>query len=422
MSKDIAIKVENVSKVYKLYDKQIDRLKESINPFSGKYHQEFFALQDMNFVIEKGETVGIIGKNGSGKSTVLKLITGVLTPTTGEIEVNGKISALLELGAGFNPEFTGMENIYLSCTIMGYSKAEIAQRVPDILSFADIGEFVYQPVKMYSSGMFARLAFAVAINVDPDILIVDEALAVGDITFQAKCYKKFREFKEAGKTILFVTHAMDSVLRYCSRAIVLNSGSKVAEGNPKEMVDIYKKLLVKCDETGEEKLLRNQREDAIYWKDQCKTNENVLDYGSKQAEIIDYGIFDEEGNPAMYVHTGDIVSFKMKVRFNQTIQEPIFALSIKDIKGNELTGTNTLYEDIETGVCRAGDEVVTTFTQTMNLRSGSYMISLGCTAYEGEELVIYHRLYDVLFFQAISLKTVVGMFDFNSQVEVAKLL
>jgi teichoic acid transport system ATP-binding protein len=239
MDKDIAIKVENVSKVYKLYDKPLDRLKESINPFRKRYHKEFYALNDVSFEVKKGETVGIIGKNGSGKSTLLEIITGVLTPTSGITNVNGRVSALLELGAGFNPELTGIENVYLNGTIMGYSKEEINGKMDNILSFADIGEFVYQPVKTYSSGMFVRLAFAVAINVDPDILIVDEALSVGDINFQAKCMSKINQMRHRGVTVLLVTHDINTVRTVCAKCLYLKNGVGVAFDQASKVSDMY---------------------------------------------------------------------------------------------------------------------------------------------------------------------------------------
>ena len=241
----VAIKVEHVSKVYKLYDKPSQRLRESLGLTRKKLHTEHYALQDLSFNVAEGETVGIIGTNGSGKSTILKIITGVLSPTGGNVKVNGRISALLELGAGFNMEYTGIENIYLNGTMMGFSREEIDGKMEAILEFADIGEFVYQPVKTYSSGMFVRLAFAVAINIEPEVLIVDEALSVGDVFFQNKCYHKFEEFKKMGKTILFVSHDLNSISRYCDRVILLNKGEKLAEGIPKEMVDLYKKVLVR---------------------------------------------------------------------------------------------------------------------------------------------------------------------------------
>ena len=241
---EIAIAVNNITKAYKLYDKPTDRLRESLGLSKQKRYKEILALNDVSFDVKKGECVGIIGTNGSGKSTILKIITGVLSPTMGSIQVYGRISALLELGAGFNPEYTGLENIYVNGTVMGFSREEIDARLEEIISFADIGEFINQPVKTYSSGMFVRLAFAVAINIDPEILIVDEALSVGDVFFQAKCYHKFEEFKKQGKTILFVSHDLGSVAKYCDRVVLLNKGVKNCEGEPKEVIDIYKQILV----------------------------------------------------------------------------------------------------------------------------------------------------------------------------------
>ena len=223
-----AIQVQHLTKMYKLYEKPSDRLKESLGLSRKKKYREHYALRDVNFDIEEGECVGIIGTNGSGKSTILKIITGVLSPTEGEVKVNGRISALLELGAGFNMEYTGLENIYLNGTMIGFTEEEIDARLDDILAFADIGDFVHQPVKMYSSGMFVRLAFAVAINIDPEILIVDEALSVGDVFFQAKCYHKFEEFKKQGKTILFVSHDLSSISKYCDKVVLLNKGKMLS--------------------------------------------------------------------------------------------------------------------------------------------------------------------------------------------------
>ena len=230
MSEDWAIKIEHLSKVYKIFDKPTDRVKEALNPFHKRYSRDFYALNDVSLTIKKGETVGIIGKNGAGKSTILKIITGVLTPTSGSVQVNGRIASLLELGAGFNPEMTGIENIYLNGTIMGYSKEEMDDRIQDIIDFADIGEFIHQPVKMYSSGMFARLAFAVNAFVEPDILIVDEALSVGDAAFQAKCISRMKQMMCSGTTILFVTHDMYSVRAFCQRCIYLKKGSVHLDG------------------------------------------------------------------------------------------------------------------------------------------------------------------------------------------------
>ena len=243
MSAERVIEIKDVTKIYKLYDKPIDRLKESMSLRHRSYHKDFYALRGLSFFVEKGQTVGIIGTNGSGKSTILKIITGVLTPTSGEVSVKGKISALLELGAGFNMDYTGIENIYMNGTMMGYSKREMDDKLADILDFAEIGDFVHQPVKTYSSGMFVRLAFALAINVEPEILIVDEALSVGDVFFQSKCYRRMEEIRKNGTTIVMVTHDMGSIIKYCDKVILLNKGEYIAEGPAGRMVDLYKKIL-----------------------------------------------------------------------------------------------------------------------------------------------------------------------------------
>lgn len=236
--KDIAIKIENLSKVYKLYDKPVDRLKESFSLSKKSRHKNYYALNDVSLEVKKGEILGIVGTNGSGKSTILKIITGVLTPTSGKVRIEGKISALLELGAGFNPEYTGLQNIYLNGTMMGYSKEEIDKKIEDIVEFADIGDFINQPVKTYSSGMFARLAFAVSINVDPDILIVDEALSVGDTRFQKKCYRKMEELKKR-KTIILVTHDIGVISKFCDRVAWIERGILKEVGEPLEIAKKY---------------------------------------------------------------------------------------------------------------------------------------------------------------------------------------
>lgn len=251
MDTDIVIDVQHLSKAYKLYNKPIDRLKETLHPLKRVYHRDFYALRDVSFQVKRGETVGIIGKNGAGKSTLLKLITGVLTPNSGSVTVNGKISSLLELGTGFNPEFTGIENIYLNGTIMGYTKEEIDDRLPAILEFADIGDFVYQPVKIYSSGMYVRLAFSVAINVEPEVLIVDEALAVGDARFQLKCFRRLEEIRKLGTTILLVTHDLATTKKICTHSILLNDGTILCDGDPKEVAIAYNRLLFPNDDEQE---------------------------------------------------------------------------------------------------------------------------------------------------------------------------
>lgn len=412
---EFAIRVKHLEKMYKLYNKPSDRLRETLGlrvPV-----KEHYALKDVSFDVKRGETVGIIGTNGSGKSTILKIITGVLNPTKGEVEVDGRISALLELGAGFNMEYSGIENVYLNGTMMGFSREEIDARLQDILDFADIGDFVYQPVKSYSSGMFVRLAFAVAINIDPEILIVVEALSVGDVFFQAKCYRKFEEFKAQGRTILFVSHDLSSIARYCDRVILLNKGVKLEEGSPKQMVDMYKQLLVGQDpaKTEEEKPAGQPREN---WNSQFQVNPDMLEYGSRLAEIVDFAVLDEKGRCTNTIEKGSTFKIRMKVAFRETIQEPIMAFTFKDIKGTEITGTNTLFEKAAVEHSDAGDVCTVTFTQDMYLQGGEYLLSFGCTGYKDGEFTVFHRLYDACNVTVVSAKNTVGFYDMNSAVEI----
>ena len=422
---DTVIEIKNISKIYNLYNKPSDRLKEAL--FSRKSrHTEFAALNDVSFNVNKGEILGIIGKNGSGKSTILKIITNGLTPTSGECIVKGKIAALLELGAGFNMEYTGIENIYLNGQMIGFSKEEMDKKIQDIIDFADIGEHIYQPVKTYSSGMFARLAFSVAISVDPDILIVDEALSVGDVFFQNKCYRRFEEFRERGKTILFVTHDMGSVIRYCNRCVLLNAGKKIAEGNPQEMVDLYKRIMVGQWNENEEKEVdssstvkaSNVKKDQL-WKEQISTNPDMEVYGDGRADIIDFGIFSDTGDIGNNVYKGDYYYVKMKVRINEDNLNPIFAFKLRDVKGTELTGTNTMLEDIDTSQCKKGDIVTITFRQKQYLQPGQYLVSLGCTAFEGDQFVVYSRNYNCCVLGVVAQKGTIGIFDSESEVSVS---
>lgn len=425
-----AITVKDVTKIYRLYDKPIDRLKESLNPLHKEYHKKFYALNQISFQVKQGETVGIIGTNGSGKSTILKIITGVLSPTTGTVEVAGTISALLELGAGFNMDYTGIENIYMNGTMMGFSRKEMDAKLQDILDFADIGDFVYQPVKTYSSGMFVRLAFALAINVEPEILIVDEALSVGDVFFQSKCYRRMEEIRKKGTTILMVTHDMGSIIKYCDKVVLLNRGTFVAEGSAGHMVDLYKKILANQmdalneelsemnDFSGEEgnKKQAGKAEQGLM-KDKLTINANRTEYGDGRAEIYDLGLFDERGNLTNLLLKGESFTIKEKIRFHTEIQTPIFTYTIKDKKGTDLSGTNTMFEGTEIKPVKAGDVYEVSFTQKMTLQGGEYLLSMSCTGFERGEHVVYHRLYDVANITVISNKNTVGVYDMESQVE-----
>ena len=433
--KKIAIRADQITKIYKLYEKPSDRMREALGLTRKKLHKEHYALQGVDMTVYQGETVGIIGTNGSGKSTILKIITGVLNPTQGELTVNGRISALLELGAGFNMEYNGIENIYLNGTMMGFSKKEIDEKLQDILDFADIGDYVYQPCKTYSSGMFVRLAFAVAINIEPEILIVDEALSVGDVFFQAKCYHKFDEFKKMGKTILFVSHDLSSIAKYCDRVVLLNQGHKLGEGSPKEMIDAYKQVLVGQYEVPEEEdsLLEDEdinelaaevseghkkKKKAAVSNEVLGVNPDALEYGTKAAVIHDYYVTDKKGTKASAIIKGEEFTLHYKVKFEEDVPAPIFAFTIKNVRGTEITGTNSMFEKAFLSDAKAGEVKKVTFTQNMDLQGGEYLLSLGVTGYEKEKFEVYHRLYDVINITVVSDKDTVGYYDMNSKVVV----
>lgn len=440
------ISVKEVTKLYRLYDKPIDRLKEAMSVTHKNYHKDFFALNGISFDVGRGEAVGIIGTNGSGKSTMLKIITGVLTPTAGEVSVSGVISALLELGAGFNMDYTGIENIYMNGTMMGFSRKEMEVKLPDILEFADIGDFVYQPVKTYSSGMFVRLAFALAINVEPEILIVDEALSVGDVFFQAKCYRRMEEIRKNGTTILMVTHDMGAIIKYCDRVVVLNKGNFMAQGQPGEMVDLYKKILANQMDRVDEGLERFRNRNLNDFsgdtaaakpaaksdmtgkksgnmapglmKDQLTVNPSKTEYGDGRAEIVDFGLFDERGNLTNLLLKGENFTIRERIRFHTSLGPPIFTYTIKDKRGADLTGTNTMYESADVRPVGSGDEYEVEFRQKMTLQGGEYLLSMSCTGFENGEHVVYHRLYDIASITVISNKNTVGVYDMESQVAV----
>ncbi len=436
MENDIVIRARNLTKTYKLYDKHSNRVKEAFHPFRKKYHTTFNALTDLSFSIKKGETVGLIGRNGSGKSTLLQVICGIVEPTSGVIDVHGRISALLELGAGFNPEFTGRENVYLNATIMGMSKQEIDDCYDQIAEFADIGSFIDQPVKTYSSGMYVRLAFAVAINVNPDILIVDEALSVGDTLFQVKCFAKFREFQEKGVTIVFVTHSVDLVTRYCDNGYLLERGRFYAQGDVIEVVDEYNRLLVNCSKKSRQKQhrttgrkvvgrqaadpLQDSGSNRLEWEGMFKTNPQENRYGNGGATILEAGIFDQDGNGVQTMLKGQVYEFRMRVLFHKQLQNPVFAYTIKDIKGFDITGTNTLYQNIETGAFDKGEIATIIFRHKMILGEGGYLLSFGCAGFEDDNYVIYERRYDYMTFEVISEKPNVGFLDLESVISLTR--
>lgn len=444
--KDIEEKMENAENVieirdlvkeYKMFHRKKDRLLETIFPAYQK-HDVFRAMDHLNLDLKKGELLGILGKNGAGKSTLLKMITGVVSPTSGTIKVNGKISSLLELGAAFNQELTGIENIYQHGQVMGLTNEEIEERKQDIIDFADIGEHLYQPVKTYSSGMFARLAFACAINVDPDILIVDEVLSVGDMAFQLKCFKKFEQFKKRGKTILFVTHSINDVLRNCTRTIIIDSGKKIFDGSVKDGVEKYKKMIVGLSpqETKETVVSEENKPEENTttttnqtvldpkdtWKSRFNENPNLITYGNKDAEVIDYGMFDLEDNFMTMIENDKPIILKSKVLFHKDVKDPIFTMTLKDFKGLEICGTNTVIEKIITGEFKKGDIAITEFKQTFNVAPGKYTLSFSCTHFNNRgDLEVLDRKYDALLVEVLSVKEMVGLLKINSEVNVTKI-
>ncbi len=328
---EIAIKIEHLTKVYKIFNKPTDRVRETLNPFGKRYSKDFYALNDLNIEIKKGETLGIIGKNGAGKSTFLKIITGILTPTSGNVQVNGRVASLLELGAGFNPEMTGIENIYMNGSIMGYSKEDMDARLQDIVDFADIGEFINQPVKMYSSGMFARLAFAVNAFVEPDILIVDEALSVGDMKFQVKCMDKMKSLMDGGCTVLFVSHDINAIRRLCTRAVWFHSGRLMLDGDVNFVADRFLESM-DCKDRNE-----NDNEEKEYNKIYAINNDigNIIEFKvmNKNGEEQDKFQYDE---PV-------IINIKYEIK-DDNLKNVVLGIALHNINDEYICGLNTLLD------------------------------------------------------------------------------
>ncbi len=453
MSNKVAIEVQELTKKYKLYSRPIDRLKESLNLFGKKYHTDFAAVKNISFDLKKGETVGIIGRNGSGKSTLLKMITNVLTPSSGRVVVHGHISAILELGAGFNPEMTGLENIYLNTAINGLSKKQTDDIVEDIIEFAELGDFVHQPTKMYSSGMSARLAFAVAINIKPDILIVDEALSVGDAAFQRKCFAKMEEIRSNGATILFVSHSEASIVNLCSRAIWLSKGEKVLDGDPKLVTGLYLKysnetVISKNDLLTEyNKLSSNERVKETPLKDEkhqqeekaknsnkkldlAKRNSNSLkeyfdpklkptstiNYESYGAIIESPQILTVDGEKVNNLVRGETYRYTYRVRFTESVRNVRFGMLIKTVSGVELGGA-TSDKDASRGLTLAnkGDCMLVEYEFTCMLNHGLYFTNAGVLGSISGDIKYLHRIVDALCFRVVEDSTgyTTGTVDFS---------
>ena len=370
-----AIKVSHLTKIYKLYDKPVDRLKESLHPLKKQYHKEFYALNDINFEIKKGETVGIIGKNGAGKSTLLKIITGVLTPSSGSVHVNGRIASLLELGAGFNPEYTGVENIYFQGSLMGYTREEVAQKVDEIIAFADIGDFVYQPVKMYSSGMYARLAFAVAINVDPDILIVDEVLSVGDMFFQAKALSRMKSLiNNSNTTVLFVSHDIGSVKALCENAMFINQGKMELYGESGDVAERYfseKFELLQCNTNNNISIERN----LDYSNEEFNKTSSFQRIQNGKATFTNIVLLDKNHKIINLAQFGRTVILRYYVEVFEDIHNLTFAFHIRDRNGVELIYDDTVLNSKQVISVQAGESLIVDWEFTINLQASGYNIA-----------------------------------------------
>lgn len=416
-----SIAVRNLTKLYLLYDRPVDRLKQMLARGRGRYYREFRALSEISFDVRRGHTVGIIGQNGSGKSTLLQLICGTLQPTGGEILVNGRVSALLELGAGFNPEFTGRNNVVMHGAIMGFTREQMLAKLPAIESFAEIGEFIDRPVKTYSSGMFVRLAFAAAVHVDPDILIVDEALAVGDIAFQHKCMSRMREFMQRG-TVLFVSHDLASITSLCSEVIWLEHGRIREIGDPKTVTEHYWAKMYEEINRAEAVPVRMEKRAAEL---RAGALENLFDleagklesFGTGGAQITGIAVKDANGNPISEARGGDVVRVHVTARAIERVAHPIIGLSLKDVKGNVITGTNTDFERAALKPMAPGAVCSVQFELTLpELAAGSYSLAPAIADGIQTAHTMLHWVNSAAMLQITNPRPVMGMARFNVEV------
>ena len=392
--------VQNVSKLYRLYKTPFDRIRE-LNPLRREpLHTDFWALRDISFSVERGEVVSLVGPNGCGKSTLLQVISGILQPTTGRIVTRGRVAALLELGAGFNPDFTGRENVFINGEIMGISRAEMQRNLPLIEAFAEIGDFIHRPVKEYSSGMYVRLAFATAIHVNPDILIVDEALAVGDAVFANRCIRKFEELRERKTTVLFVSHDLGLVKQLSNRAIFLLNGRIEAEGEPKHVIDKYIGVVL-------------ERQKAFEQADRRAHPAATNRHGDGSSEIVDVTLLDENQRPAGVVSSGELVTLRIRTSFRRRIVEPMVGILIRNRIGMEIYGTNTKIEQIDLGTFEAGEELDIDFQFECWLTPQHYTVTVATQYPDGSS---HDWLDDVLSFEVLARRQAAGVTDLRAQI------
>lgn len=434
---DVALRLENISKCFQIYEKPHHRLLQGVFRGRKKYYREYWALRDISFTVNRGETVGIIGRNGAGKSTLLQIICGTLTPTSGALEINGRVAALLELGAGFNPEFTGRENVFLNGAVLGLPQQEIHDRFDEIASFADIGDFMEQPVKTYSSGMYVRLAFAVATCVDPDILVVDEALAVGDVKFQAKCFRRFEELVSGGTTILFVTHSTEQIVRHCSWSVLLEQAVIKEMGDSKKVSNHYLDLLFGVDgvkpehnKTPEQAEMKEQVAGEVssatcvldgVFENRSTYNKDEYRWGNGEAEIVDYLVTRDGITNISLLEEKDLFQVNLAVVFHADVVDPIFGLTIKTPDGVTICGENSrdCIGDSVSHPVKKGGRVQVSFSMEQILCPGDYLLSVGVVEKREGELVPLDRRYDSIYLHVASDKSSYGLVDMGIRVKIS---
>lgn len=416
----IAVRVDSVSKQYRIYDRPADRLKETITRGRWKAHREFWALKDITFKVEAGTTTGIVGPNGSGKSTLLQIITGTLEPTHGSVSIEGRVAALLELGAGFNPEFTGIENIFMNASLMGFSGAETENLLPEIASFAEIGDFIYQPLKTYSSGMYVRLAFAAAIAVAPQILIIDEALAVGDAVFQHRCMRRIKEMQENGTTILFVSHDPASVRALCNRAILLNQGEKIAEGTPPDVLNRYQKIIMARQQAYEANAKPADRSTTAneFFERKATPLSYVYRHGDRSAEVLQVELLDGALRPTELVETGEPLVVRIVYLAHADLDDVVCGFMIRNRHGIHIYGTNTELQEVPFEGVKRGE--VTEVTFEFNCWLAPEMFSL-CVAVHSSAGVSFDWLDGCVFFRVMSATKMEGVVNLNATASTKRL-
>ena len=414
---DPALRVDNVSKQYRTYARPGDRLKESLTRGRLRRHKEFWALQDVSFEVEKGATVGIVGPNGCGKSTLLQIIAGTLEPTSGEVLHHGRIAALLELGAGFDPEFTGVENIYLNASLLGFSRRQTDALFPHIERFAEIGPFLYQPVKTYSSGMYVRVAFAIASSVEPEILLVDESLAVGDSVFQHRCLRRIHELQECGTTVLFVSHDLAAVRALCSRAILLNNGRVLADGAPPDVLNCYQKIIMERERAYEAEAENTGDREPVSGEE-FEPPAFTYRHGNRIAEIVAAELVDTAGRRIQIMDTGKPVVMRVAVRTNAPVEDPVIGFLIRNRHGISAFGTNTKEQQIEFGVVQRGEILEATFAFDCWLGIDEYSISCAVHSRDGEA---YDWMDGVRFFRVTSLTLTEGIANLHAAASTRRI-